>query len=138
MGLGVYGELVLLDEADTSSLILGYTLSELEFEEESFVELTNVYLSYNPLSFGFNSFAFSSLFSQDSVYNGLTIGGNLVNFQGKTGTFLILNTDMLNVRDRIIIEVEEETPRIKIDGEDLLEKVSDLQERLSELEETKN
>jgi hypothetical protein len=132
--LGINGELLLIDEEDQSSLVVGYTSKALSFEEDSFTTLTEVYLSYSPLSFGFNSFALSSIFSQSSVYNGLTIGGDLVNFQGKTGSFLILNTDMLNVGDRVIIEVENEKPRIKVDGEDLLEEVEDLKKRIEELE----
>jgi alpha-tubulin suppressor-like RCC1 family protein len=134
LGLGIDGNLLLLEEDDETSLVLGYTLQDITFTSETFLELTEVYLSYTPFSFGYNNFNFSSLLSQDSIYSGITLGGNLVNFYGKSGTFLILKTDMLNVADRIVIEAEGETPTIKLDGEDVVERFYKLKQRLEELE----
>jgi hypothetical protein len=129
------GEISLLeDENNASSLILGYILEPLEFEENTFSTITKVYLTYLPLKFGFNSFTLSSLFESDLDDGRVTLGGGHINIRGNRGSFNFLETKMLNVDDRIIIVVEEGKPRIKVDGVDLLDRVSELEEKLIELE----
>ncbi len=131
------GEVLLLEDEDIeegnfSNLLIGYTLEPLEFESNTYSTLTDAYLTYVPLTFG--SVSFSSLFGSNPDDDRLTFGGGHINFSGYRGSFDFLQTKMLNVDNRIIIVVEDGEPKIKIDGIDLIRRVSELEEKLDEFE----
>ncbi len=128
------GEVFLpVEEDSVSGLLIGYLVDALEFDNNSYSTLTNVYLTYTPLNFG--SVSLSSLFNSNPDDDRLTLGGGHINFSGYRGSFDFLETKMLNVDNRIIILVEDDEPQIKIDGVNLIRRVSELEKKLNEYED---
>ncbi len=136
---GVDGVLkVLDDEKDDYTMLAGQTLEALEFEEDENYGVFKVHLIYSPIKFGSESLSFSSLFS-NSVADSLTFGGGHVNFKGNRGEFNILETKMLTVTEQLLIYDHDESGIQILKGDDesydLLERISELEKRLLELEE---
>lgn len=126
LGLGIGGSLVILEEEDVSSQVLGYTLDSLEFEEEELAQVSTVYITYSPLVFGSSSL---SLFGQDFEDSSrLSFGGGHINIKGHRGEFTFLKTGVLEVTGEILIHSQEN------EVYPLLERITELENRLVELE----